>query len=186
MKSILGDTRPTALPPLCLLAHLSPPHVAMNKGMSNVKLTKICTTHYHTKYLFKGVFACNKLHGLHISDDPPFFIICNTENDMSNTIGHWVSIYRNEDFTSYFFNSLGAPPQDEILQFIIKLGGTYTHNVHRYQDYNSDCCGEITLMYCDLRSQGFTDDETLSTFSLTHLKLNDSISRAYVYGHMTA
>lgn len=157
----------------------------MTEGMSNSRITSICTGHDHTKPLFRGVFPINKLAAIEIKDDPPFFYIFNTVSDTIKISGHWTCVFRNEDYSTNFFDSLGNPPRGDILDFILKLGGAYTHNVHRYQGYRSTSCGEITLFYADLKCQGYEDSDVLNTFSTTHLKLNDSLTQAYVYGHMT-
>ena len=158
----------------------------MNKlGMSNTKITEICSNHYHTKPYFRGVYASNKLKTVRIPDNPPYFIICNTSSDESSrTIGHWTVIYRSKEYRTDYFCSLGLKPQGEVLSYVENLDPNYSYNILRYQDYESTSCGEMCLFYADFRVQGYTNEDTLDLFSTTKLKMNDFLSRNYVYGHM--
>lgn len=156
------------------------------KGLSNIKITEICSNHFHTKPYFRGVYGSNKLSELEILDNPPFFVICNTLSDKENISGHWTIIFRNENYTSHFFCSLGKKPEGEILKFIERLGGDYAFNVRRYQAYGSASCGEMVCYYADMRCQGYNDAEVLAQFSTTNLAINDCLVMSYVYGHMTA
>ena len=158
----------------------------MNRlGMSNTKISEICLNHYHTKPFFRGVFASNKLKTVSIQDTPPYFLICNTSSDeVSRNVGHWVAIYRSENYTTNYFCSLGLGPRGEILSFIKGLGPNYDYNTSRYQDFDSISCGEMCLFYVDFMVQGYTNEDVLNLFSTSNRKMNDFLSRNYVYGHM--
>lgn len=157
-----------------------------NLGMSNAKISQICSMHYHTKHNFRGVYASNRINTSVVEDSPPYFVICNTASESpGNVYGHWVCIYRNENYTTNYFCSLGKRPSGFLLEYIKDLGPKYSCNTFRYQPFNSSSCGEMALLYADFRSQGFSDDSTLSLFSTTNRAINDSLARNYVYGHMT-
>ena len=158
----------------------------MDKGMSNDKILQICSTHLHTKPFFQGVYAVNKLDHVTITKDVPYFLIVNTSPDTVKTSGHWTVIWHDETYEIQFFCSMGYPPTGAILNFIKELSSEYTYNKHRYQAYNSASCGPLSLFYCDVRAQGFSNEDALETLSTTNLKLNDCLAKTYVYGHMTS
>lgn len=155
-------------------------------GMSNFKIDQICLNHYHTKRFYKGVYASNGINKEIVPDLPPYFIICNTVKDSSEiNFGHWICIFRNENYTTNYFCSLGKRPSGDILSYIKELGGDFFCNSERYQPFNSSTCGEMSLFYADFRAQGFSDEAVLSLFSVSNKKINDSLVNNYVYGHMT-
>ena len=64
---------------------------------------------------------------------------------------HWVSLYRSEDETFYYFDSYGTPVQQQVID---KYKNIRTHD-YKIQPLNSSMCGQLSLLVIYLLTNGF-------------------------------
>lgn len=66
---------------------------------------------------------------------------------------HWVCLYVSNPVVEYF-DSYGFPPlQKEIQDFIQRHAQQWTYNPYRYQDWNTDVCGQYCVYYLHQRDK---------------------------------
>ena len=154
----------------------------MNPLLTGKELRLILSNHYHTKPIFIGVYPDDIFPDV-TNIDPPFCIILNS--DPHNKLGeHWSVVFRNDEYSTSYFCSLGRAPTPNATAFIKSMGGLYYANMRRFQPLNSVRCGNYCLYYCDLKAQSFSDSDIYKTFSTDDYKTNDDLVTAYTYFHM--
>ncbi len=153
-------------------------------NLSGQDLTEICTEHFHTQPLFRGIYASDKLPSpSQLLPSSPCFIIVNTDPSYEPGL-HWISIFIENVDSATYFCSLGTPPIEPVRNFLSTIGNTAICKGN-WQTNDSDLCGEYCLFFTDLKCQNINNDEIASLFDVGGPILNDHIVSQYVYGHMT-
>ena len=102
-----------------------------------------------------------------------FYIV---NSDVSGRRGrHWFTLYIGEN-KGEMFDSVGdrIKSRKDIENFLINNTCEYMYNTQRIQDHKSNTCGLYSIIYCMLRSTGYTMKDIINMFG-SDLKKNDDI-----------
>jgi hypothetical protein len=126
---------------------------------------------------FIGVYALDDLpKNLNL----PITLIANTDK-RSQPGTHWIAIYIDETGLGEYFDSFGLPPlQNEFYTFMDKScqNGWYFSTV-LLQDLRSLSCGQYCMLYCALRSYGFSLCSIIRLFSNSGQVNEDIVTDIY-------
>ena len=81
----------------------------------------------------------------------PLNVITNIHTSAERGV-HWSAFYINKNVT-YFFDSYGLPPTQEIINFL-PSSCDRTHNTLQVQEFNSSKCGQLSLFVLYKLTQG--------------------------------
>ena len=138
--------------------------------MNEIEIINYLLTDRVTSRHFRGVVSYDELWGC---ESKPGYYVVNL--DVSSGPGtHWICLNLNKTRTEYF-DSLGNPPK-KIEPFLSNLKCDYIYNIKQLQSNQSDVCGDYSILFCFLRTRGYTFEQILNAFS-ENLVENDSLVR---------
>ncbi len=153
-------------------------------NLSDLTISEICSSHFHTEPHFKGVYASDNLPApTDLQKACPCFIITNT--DPTGEPGqHWNSIFVDDYNAVTYFCSLGTEPKKPIYELLTSIGKV-SICAGEWQTANGDLCGEYSLFFSDLKCRNFNNSDIENLLDTENLHFNDCLINQYVYGHMT-
>lgn len=123
-----------------------------------------------TKYIWLGCFPADQLQE---SSRRPFLLVAN--HDPSHLPGtHWTAIYVGKRGEAEYFDSFAAPPPPLIADYLRKYEPVYANPVSLQASTETNC-GHYSVLYCILKSFGFSMSKIVS-----HLSSVQNVD-AYVY-----
>ena len=110
---------------------------------------------------FQGIYRLEDVSNVHIKN--LMFIIVYVSNSVKLELGHWISIFRNEQNHFEIFDTFGALHKDRIIHALPKdIAKAAQINESEFQCRNSKNCGAFTLYAIVARILNL--DETFSEF----------------------
>ena len=154
---------------------------------SNIFLTRVLKRFKN----FEGVFACDELKTITLSERKFSSVILNTEKSSSDKSGHWVlltyfrknkKLIHCEIFDSMGYNTNELPPL--IREYIRCLDIHVEYSYTQIQSYFSDFCG----LFCIARFLSILSGEDLNKFTKYFnnkvLNRNDKIAVEVIFSHI--
>jgi hypothetical protein len=128
--------------------------------MNTLEIDTLLKKHPHSRPVFKGVYARNRLPRLL---NVPSALVGNTDPD--HRMGqHWVAIYIDTNSRGEYYDSTGTPPfLRAYVNFMNKHCTSWTYNTVQVQEEGSTVCGHHCIFYLVHRCAGhsMTDVTTL-------------------------
>ena len=121
--------------------------------MNTLEIDTLLKKHPHSRGVFKGVYARNRLPRLL---NVPSALVGNTDPD--HRMGqHWVAIYIDANSRGVFYDSTGRPPfLRAYVNFMKKHCHTWTYNTVGVQEEGSILCGHHCIFCFIQRYAGHT------------------------------
>ena len=126
----------------------------------------------YIRQYYGGVLAVNQLP---VFVDKPTIFIVNTDPLPGKGI-HWITLYM--DTVCEHFDSAGYQPRPDFKNYLIAKGPNYMFNNNRLQDFDTDTCRKLCLMYAYFRCRGFSFEDIISMFK-DNLALNELIVNTF-------
>ena len=119
--------------------------------MNTLEIDTLLKKHPHTRPVFKGIYARNRLP---ILLNVPSALVGNTDPD--HRMGqHWVSIYIDANSKGEHYDPTGIPPYLRVyVNFMKKHSHTWTYNTVRVQEEGSTVCRHHWIVYLIHRCAG--------------------------------
>ena len=138
--------------------------------MNEIEIDNYLLTDPITAPHFRRVVSYDELSGY--EKETGFFVVNLDESTGPGT--HWVCLHLNNTRTEYF-DSLGNEPK-KLVPFLSNLKCDYIYNIKQLQSNDSDVCGDYCVLFCYLRSRGYTFEQILDSFSHDLIQ-NDNLVR---------
>lgn len=120
----------------------------MDKLLKNGETTNIQLREIISKLNLPVNAICWKDQLYDMIPKPDGYIV-NMENSVNCTGGtHWIALFlTNErgEHKTYYFDSFGAPPPQDVLMFAKSWGPDLIHSCKQIQQINSNFCGQYCL-----------------------------------------
>lgn len=84
---------------------------------------------------------------------------------------HWILLYNSEN--SVYFDSLGNPPVNDLVNLIPSMNKPVSYLAYRLQDYNSKTCGHFCIFFAHFLCKNVKFYEVVNMFSKVDLNYND-------------
>ena len=119
--------------------------------MNTLEINTLLKKHPHSRPVFNGVYARNRLHRLL---NVPSALVGNTDPD--HRMGqHWVAIYIDANSKGKYYDPTGIPPfLKAYVNFMKKHCYSWTYNTVRVQEEGSTVCGHHCIFYLVHRCAG--------------------------------
>ena len=133
--------------------------------MNTYQLEEILQRNISTETSFLGVFAIDQLPTtLDLHDLNQWVLVCNC--CPASQIGqHWIAIFYQHGSVE-FFDSFAFPPEmydGKLINFLHHTSSAreIVYSNETLQAFDSDACGEYTILFCIARSRGDTFKEII-------------------------
>jgi hypothetical protein len=115
----------------------------------------------------------------------PALIILNTDNS-TGPGEHWCAAYISESKHCEFFDPLGAPPENNLLNYsfipqLSKYSNTIEHNIIPVQHITATTCGPHCLFFCFYRARGISLESILKRFYSSDTHSNDNSVSQFIH-----
>ena len=119
--------------------------------MITLEINTLLKKHSHSRPVFKGVYARNRLPRLL---NVPSALVGNTDPD--HPMGqHWIAIYIDANWRGEYYDQTGRPPHESAyVNFMNKHCLHWTYNTVRVQEEWSTVCGFHCIFYLIHRCAG--------------------------------
>ena len=114
----------------------------------------------------------------------PALIILNTD-DSTGPGEHWCAAFISDSNHCEFFDPLGAPPENPLLdysfmQYLSKYVNTIEHNIIPVQHITASTCSPHCLFFCFYRARGFSFQTILKRFYSPDTEINDDTVSQFI------
>ena len=112
--------------------------------MNALEINTLLKKHPHSRPVFNGVYARNRLHRLL---NVPSALVGNTDPD--HPMGqHWIAIYIDANSRGEYYDPTGRTPHESAyVNFMNKHCLHWTYNTVRVQEEGSTVCGHHCIFY---------------------------------------
>lgn len=134
--------------------------------MNTDHISSILHSDPSTSQIFKGVMPRD--HFVNCKVAFPGLYVCNT--DTSDQPGsHWISIYFSKNGKCEYFDSYGVFSLfSDLTHKLLSIDKNLNYNNQTLQSVNTNVCGIYCIIFCMMRSRGFTLNYIINTFLLSH------------------
>ena len=144
--------------------------------MNSIQLENLLLLDNEIKKNFIGIYPIDNMNELKQNNN---LMIVNL--DPSHKPGsHWVVLYRKDQDTVEYFDSLGNKPNQSIVKHLFNQNFTCIYSTKRIQNYNTNTCGLYCLFYSYYCCRSCTLQNIVNCFT-NDLNKNETIVLQFAY-----